>query len=376
MGRVLYGVHGTGHGHAMRGLTIARHLKQHEFLFVANDDAPNVLEPEFKVYPIPNLGTVFKDYRIDFPATIAKAIPLLLGQKKYIEEVCQLIRDFKPDVCMTDLEYFVPKAAKKMGLPCLTLDHQHIITCCEHNLPPRMLWDAFVQGLTPRYLFAPTDYNLLISFYAPAMLPKYKGRVAPPILRERVLAAKPKDLGHIVVYQSNSTSQKLLDFLQVATKRTCYIFGYAKTEGQVNNLIFCPKSEEGFLDLLANASYVIQGGSHTLMSEALYLGKPILSLPLGAMVEQLFNALYLERLGYGLACAIDKLTVNFLKKFEADLDQFRAAISRGNFVGNDLVFQLVDQFVRTGQIPSWCGLLILWGSLLCILSLISGLGPI
>ncbi|MBQ7738288.1 MAG: teichoic acid biosynthesis protein [Desulfovibrionaceae bacterium] len=352
MGRVLYGVHGTGHGHAMRGLTIARHLKQHEFLFVANDDAKRVLEGEFNVYPIPNLGTVFKDYRIDFPATIAKAIPLLWQREHYTDLVCQVINDFKPDVCMTDLEYFVPRAAKKMALPCLTLDHQHIITCCEHNLPLNMWWDAFFQGLTPRYLFAPTDYNLLISFYAPKMLSKYRGRVAPPILRERVIEAKPKDLGHIVVYQSNSTSQKLLDFLQKATKRTCYIFGYAKTEGKIGNLVFCQKSEEGFLRLLEGASYVIQGGSHTLMSEALYLGKPILSLPLGSMVEQLFNALYLERLGYGLACAIEKLTVDLLVRFEANLEKFRAAIALGSFLGNDLVFSLVDQFITSKEISA------------------------
>lgn len=63
--RVLYGIHGTGHGHAMRGLTIARRLGRHQFLFVANDDAPKVLEPEFPVCRIPNLGTVFKNYRVD-----------------------------------------------------------------------------------------------------------------------------------------------------------------------------------------------------------------------------------------------------------------------------------------------------------------------
>ena len=44
MARILYGIHGTGHGHAMRGLTIARRLGAHEFLFVANDDAPKILD--------------------------------------------------------------------------------------------------------------------------------------------------------------------------------------------------------------------------------------------------------------------------------------------------------------------------------------------
>ena len=58
MARILYGVHGTGHGHAMRALTIARRLRSHDFLFVAADDAPSVLEGEFPVRRIPNLAII------------------------------------------------------------------------------------------------------------------------------------------------------------------------------------------------------------------------------------------------------------------------------------------------------------------------------
>ena len=55
----------------MRGLTIARRLSRHEFLFVADDDAPKILEPEFPVRRLPNLGTVFKNYKVDMGASYA-----------------------------------------------------------------------------------------------------------------------------------------------------------------------------------------------------------------------------------------------------------------------------------------------------------------
>ena len=351
MARVLYGIHGTGHGHAMRGLTIARRLSRHEFLFVADDDAPKILEPEFPVRRLPNLGTVFKDYKVDMAATIGRAIPLLWHRQRYIDQVSRLIDEFRPDVCMTDLEYFVPRAAEKAGIPCLTLDHQHIITCCQHNLPPNMWWDTFVQGLTPRYLFRPTAENLIISFYAPPVLPQYKARVAPPILRDSVLALNPRDDGHVLVYQSNSTHRKLVDFLRAATRKTCYVFGYDRTEGQEDNVIFMRKSEEGFLRLLEGCSYVVQGGGHTLMGEALHLGKPILTLPLKAMVEQRFNALYIERLNYGMQADMLTLEPELLQKFEANLPAYKAAIAAGNFCGNETVFGLVDHFIRNGSLP-------------------------
>ncbi|MBQ7456878.1 MAG: teichoic acid biosynthesis protein [Desulfovibrio sp.] len=350
MARILYGIHGTGHGHAMRGLTIARSMPDHEFLFVANDDALSVLEPEFPVYRIPNLGTVFKNYTVDLPKTIAKAVPLLWHQRRFVDELCGVIRDFHPSVCMTDLEYFVPRAAEREGLPCLTLDHQHIITCCKHTLPPHLWWDAFLQGLTPRYLFRPTNPTMIVSFYAPPVDPKYTARVVPPLLRKRVLAAKPCDDGHIVVYQSNSTHKALIDFLQTATKRRCYVFGYTRTKGEEGNVVFMEKSEDGFLDLLRRCAYVIQGGSHTLMSEALYLGKPILSIPVAAMIEQHFNALYLERLGYGMAAKMTLLSKDLLNRFEEKLPDFRATIAQGSFCGNDIIFSGVEHFVQTGRL--------------------------
>ncbi len=335
----------------MRGLTVARALPQHEFLFIANDDAPSVLEREYPVKRLPNLGTVFKNYKVDFPSTIKKAIPLLLNRKEYIRQALKIIEDFKPAVCITDLEYFVPRAAKKASLPCLTLDHQHIITCCQHDLPSDLKWDAFFQGLSPRYLFPPTDYNLVISFYNPPALPEYKVQVAPPILRKRLMELDPTDSGHILVYQSNSTDKALIDFLKTSTRRKAYVFGYGKEEGKTGNIYFRPKSEDEFLDLLSGASYVIQGGSHTLMGEALFLGKPILSLPIESMVEQRFNAFYLEKLGYGRKARMKDLNARFLEKFEEDLPIFKQNISTGNFLGNRTGFDLVDHFAQKGRLP-------------------------
>jgi len=350
MARILYGIHGTGHGHAMRGLTIARKLAGHEFLFVTNADAPAVLEGEFPVARLENLGTVCRDYRVDLPATVAHAVPLLLRRNQITEKLLRIMDDFKPDCCMTDLEYFVPRAAKRSGLACLTLDHQHIITCCRHKLPPDMWFDYFLQGLTPKYLFSPTEENLIISFYAPPLRPEYKAKIAPPILRQGVLDLQPCDRGHVLVYQSNSTHRGLLDFLKAATRRTCYIFGYQNREGREENLVFRPKSEEEFLELLEGASYVICGGGHTLMTEALFLGKAVLSLPLKAFVEQRFNALYIEQLGYGMQADMFGLRPELLAEFEARLDEFTRNVRKGNFCGNNLVFELVTRFIHTGRL--------------------------
>ena len=68
MARILYGVHGSQHGHAIRALTLARRFSEHEFLFVTSEEA----------------------------AEMAKGIDLLMWVEK---ELCRLThRHFNGDV--------------------------------------------------------------------------------------------------------------------------------------------------------------------------------------------------------------------------------------------------------------------------------------
>ncbi|MCL4259129.1 MAG: hypothetical protein KJZ52_00755, partial [Anaerolineales bacterium] len=52
------------------------------------------------------------------------------------------------------------------------------------------------------------------------------------------------------------------------------------------NLEFKPRSEEGFVEDLRTARGVVAGGGFSLMSEAVYLGKPMLAMPLLGQFEQ------------------------------------------------------------------------------------------
>ena len=92
-----------------------------------------------------------------------------------------------------------------------------------------------------------------------------------------------------------------MDFLK-ATGLPCRIYGLRRdlTEDLVDgNLRYRPFSEATFIDDLRTCRAVIAGGGFTLMSESVYLHKPMLSVPLAGQFEQVLNALYLQKLGYG-----------------------------------------------------------------------------
>ena len=47
MARIVYGVHGTGRGHAVRALTLAQHAPSHDFLFFSHGEAARLLGKEW-----------------------------------------------------------------------------------------------------------------------------------------------------------------------------------------------------------------------------------------------------------------------------------------------------------------------------------------
>ncbi len=88
------------------------------------------------------------------------------------------------------------------------------------------------------------------------------------------------------------------------TKLECRIYGMKRgiTEPEIDgNLRYMPFSENGFIDDLASSRGVIAGGGFTLMGEAVYLRKPMLAVPLEHQFEQVLNARYLEKEGFGRA---------------------------------------------------------------------------
>ena len=81
MAKILYGVHGTAHGHAIRALTMARRFPEHEFLFVSHEAGPAILQGEYPVVDIPSLGTVFTRHQVDTFATLKLNYPVWRDRK-------------------------------------------------------------------------------------------------------------------------------------------------------------------------------------------------------------------------------------------------------------------------------------------------------
>lgn len=176
---------------------------------------------------------------------------------------------------------------------------------------------------------------------------KERTTLAPSILRPEILEAKSEPGGHLLVYQTATTNTRLPAILQQSGLE-CRVYGLRRElqeEVVEGNLVYRPFSEEGFIDDLRTARAVVAGGGYTLMGEAVYLRKPVLSLPVEGQFEQVINALYLEKLGYGMHAR--ELTVEVLKEFLSRVSACQESLKGYTQEGNTrIVAALREQLAR------------------------------
>ena len=103
-------------------------------------------------------------------------------------------------------------------------------------------------------------------------------------------------------------------------------------------------SEDGFIRDLASARAVVTNGGLSLIHEAIYLGKPIFSVPVRHAFEQELNGRYLERMGYGL-CA-PRTDAGLLDVFLGQEKKYAERVARHRQDGNRATFKVIDRLLE------------------------------
>jgi len=310
--RILYGVVGEGMGHAVRSRVAIEHLLAggHEVAIMASGRAADFLAARFAgVKRIHGLHIIYEDNEMKLPATVgSNLVSGAGGIPRNVAAYFELIGDFAPEAVISDFESWTYVYGKAHGLPILSIDNMQIINRCQH--PPEVLAGhemdfqlsrAFIRSKLPF-----CRHYLITTFFHPDVH-KPRTTLVPPILRPEILAAA-RNTGageHLLVYQTAEGNTELPRIL-AATGLECRIYGLRRNlaqEAVEGNLRYRPFDEQAFIDDLASARAVIAGGGFTVMGEAVYLRKPLLSVPVRHQLEQVLNARWLERLGYGRAAA-------------------------------------------------------------------------
>ncbi|MCA9679641.1 MAG: teichoic acid biosynthesis protein [Kofleriaceae bacterium] len=348
--KILYGVVGEGMGHAMRSRVVLEHLLAagHTVEIMASGRASEFLGKRFAdVNRIHGLHMILEENRVRRGKTLwSNVLGGVRGLPGNIKAYFELIGELEPEVVISDFESWTYLYGKNHRLPILSIDNMQLIHRCE--LPADVIEDHRVAfQLTKTFIKAKLpfcDAYYVTSFARPPVR-KPDTWLFPPILRPEILAARPADGDHLLVYQSGPN-----EALAAALARTgieARIYGMRPGdpgEARDGALWYRPFSEASFIDDLATCRGVIAAGGFTLMGEAVYLHKPMLSVPLTGQFEQVLNARFLEREGYGMA-ADDLDDPSVLPRFLERLPGCAAALAAYHQDGNREILAAVDGFL-------------------------------
>jgi uncharacterized protein (TIGR00661 family) len=347
---ILYGVPGEGLGHATRSKVVIGHLlsQGHNVCVVSSARAYQMLAANFpgRVHEIRGFHLAYKNLTVSKSRTAALTLrtapeSLRVNFAKYRELLC----DFTPELVISDFESFSYFFAKWRRLPVVSIDNMQIISRAALDVavprPERgnlSLARQIVRAKLPR------SRHYLITTFFELPLTKQATTLVPPIIRPEILAARPTAGAHVLVYQSATNQKDLVPLLQSLPGQEFRVYGFNKEESH-GNVQLRAFSEQGFIDDLASARAVVTNGGFSLISEAVYLRKPVCAIPIPAQFEQFLNAAEVERLGYGRH--FPALSADHLRAFLYDLSGFEAALSRYEQQGNEVLFAELDKVLKS-----------------------------
>jgi uncharacterized protein (TIGR00661 family) len=350
MARILYGVMGDARGHVNRARTIAQGLPQHEFLFVGAGRVHDLQADGYSVEFAPMAATLYRNNRVDIPGTLANAFRVFGRKNGVVRRIARLIDDYDPHLILSDYEFFTPRAAISRGRPCVSLDHQHILTHCRYQPPAGQRLSRAMTCFAVRNLYSRASVFLIVSFFPLPVKDPETSVLLPPLIRGAVLQYSAKDGEHALVYQTSPTFSRLFPVLeQMKTQFIVYGFGQRSSR---KNITFKGASDYGFLEDLASARYVVTNGGHNVISEALYLGKTVFAFPIANAYEQFVNSYFLAQCGYGAYSCSSEPSPQILTSFESKLESYKTAIQSQNLFGNQHVLDLVDRLTSSPDLST------------------------
>ena len=342
--KILYGVPGEGLGHATRSkVVIAWLLAQgHDVRVVSSARAFTLLDQTFpgRVLEIKGFHLAYKELAVSKSRTLGLTLrtapeALQVNFRQYR----QLLHGFRPEAVVSDFESFSYFYAKLHRVPVISLDNMQIISRAQLDVSvPRAEREHYdlaryvVRAKLPR-----ARHYLITTFFTLPLRLRYAERTTqvPGIIRPEIQAAQPTTGDYVLVYQTATNQTNLVDILQQLPEQEFRVYGFNKDEAH-GNVLLRPFSEAGFIAELAGCRAVLTNGGFSLISEAVYLHKPVCAVPIPAQFEQWLNATEIEKLGYGRR--FEAITAANVQAFLAELPAYEAALASYTQAGNEVLF--------------------------------------
>lgn len=346
MATIFYSMCGEGRGHAARVQTVVEMFQPgHRFVLLAARDAYDTLYERYEghanvsVRRLPGLFFAYKNNKVDYFRSLLGSVPYLWKLSGIVGYVVQMIHREQPDLAITDFEPILPRAARKCGVPCISLDHQHFLSASNfESLPWRFRWRGWFLRCSIPLFYPKQSAEAISSFYH---LPPRVGTEAIQrfgvLLRSSIVEAKKvmRETGeHLVVYIRRHAPDHFWESLRGSGQKAI-VYGLGLRPDMADGRIqFREICDEQFVQDLATCRGLITTAGNQLVGEAFFLRKPVLAIPEPGNFEQQLNGWLVGRSGGGWSIDFRQFTEHLLHQFILAIPMMRANLEHLPVCGN------------------------------------------
>ncbi|WP_348799389.1 glycosyltransferase family protein [Flavobacterium adhaerens] len=282
--KIFYAIQATGNGHISRATQLYPYLQKYgevDFFLSGNNATLDINLPiKFRSAGCSlhyskcgglNYWDIVKNIKPNQIYKDAKSLPL----KNY-------------DVIINDFDSITALACKMQKVHSVQFGHQASFISANTPRPER----RSLMGEMILKHYAPSPKNIGLHF------DKYDDFIFPPVIKDEIVNANPKNKGHITVYLP-SFQQDCLEnaFNKLPNLKFHWFLDSITTKHTDKNITYYPINQLLFNKSLINCEGIITGGGFETPSEALFLEKKILSIPIREHYEQECNSAALKKLG-------------------------------------------------------------------------------
>ena len=357
MGRFIFTVQGEGRGHLTQAISLTQiaHEAGHEVVGYAVGSFQGRKIPSFFAdfigdtpliqYESPSIN-YGKGKSVQLGKTALQAFTKFGTYWKSATQLGEFIEELQPDGIVNFYESITGLHNLKTGskIPCMSIGHQYLLLSEHFESIPEKAIDRFLLNLNTKITAIGSRKLLGLSFRSMPNDEKRNIITVPPLLRQEVKSIQPKAgerwlayLTHfrladeIMAWSKNHPEVQLDCFWDNPTRKSVYQYS--------GSLTFHPIDAVKYLEKMTHCAGLISTAGFESVAEAMYLGKPVMMVPVPNHIEQMINAHDGELSGAGVQARTFDLNIfnAYLPTHEPVQEQFQHWVAQANFA-----YQLTD----------------------------------
>ena len=357
MGRFIFTVQGEGRGHLTQAISLTQIAREagHEVVGYAVGSFEGRKIPSFFAdfigdtpiiqYESPSIN-YGKGKSVQLGKTAMQAFTKFGTYWKSATKLGEFIEELQPDGIVNFYESITGLYNLKSGskVPCMSIGHQYLLLNENFESIAEKALDRFLLNINTKITAIGSKKLLGLSFRPIPNDTKRNIITVPPLLRQEVKSLQPQAgenwlayLTHfrladeIMAWSDLHPEVKLDCFWDNPTRKTEYAYS--------DSLTFHPIDAEKYLDKMTHCAGLISTAGFESVAEAMYLGKPVMMVPVPNHIEQMINAHDGELSGAGVKARTFDLDIfhAYLPKHVSVQDNYQHWVHQANFA-----YQLTD----------------------------------